>query len=286
VSEHLRSGRPEKLISRADLARLGDVTAAAITSLFRRRLSAAIRGTLVDANHPDVVAWLAERRRKGAKPRPKAADSKLEIMHRARLRAERRDRERAEAAKLSPLNDAFPPKPEPPKPTPVDPRNPRGAGRKPRLEPRAPASPPPNSGIPAPTLDESGFAEEIFDLTVKQVAERWGTDRAYVAWLEAYVKQQRGCGDWLKNQQTRGSLIERELVHRQVFTHIASLQHRILTDATRTIVARIYPMAKSGDSPEQAEREVRALLSKQLKSLRSTVLRALKPKPAKPDIPE
>jgi hypothetical protein len=286
VSEHLRSGRPEKLISRADLARLGDVTAAAITSLFRRRLSAAIRGTLIDANHPDVVAWLAERRSKGAKPRPKAADTKLELQHRARLRAERRARERAEAAKLSPLNDAFPPKPEPPKPPPVDPRNPRGAGRKRRL---ALPSGSPRGSKPeaaAPVLDESGFAEEILDLTVKQVAERWGTNREYVAWLEAYVKQQRGCGDWLKNQQTRGSLIERELVHRQVFTHIASLQHRILTDATRTIVARIYPMAKAGDSPEHAEREVRELLSKQLKSLRSMVLRALKPKPAKPDIPE
>jgi hypothetical protein len=232
---------------------LAGVTPAAVTQGCRFRLAAACVGDLIELEHPAIKSWLADQKAKGRKRKMRDETSRREL--RAKANAKKRIGKPATGGTITP------------KPAP------RSEGAAPERE-------------AAPKLDEFGFAEEILELSVREVAERFGTDRQYLNWLEAYVKQQRGCGDWLKNQQTRGSLIERELVHRQVFAHISALQHRILTDATRTIVARVYPMAKSGDSPEQAEREVRALLSKQLKSLRSTVLRALKPKPAKPDIPE
>lgn len=143
--------------------------------------------------------------------------------------------------------------------------------------------PPREGGVP--TLNGDGLAEEILDLTVREVAERFGTDRRYLNWLDAYAKREQARKSRLANEETEGSLVDRNFVHQHVFAHVSALQHRLLTDAARTITARLFPLAKSGASLEQGEREVRDQISKHLKSLKARVARALKPKPGKPDEP-
>jgi hypothetical protein len=49
---------PQKLISRADLARMRGVSRAAVTQALRSKLAPALHGQLVDASHPVVKAWL------------------------------------------------------------------------------------------------------------------------------------------------------------------------------------------------------------------------------------
>lgn len=226
----------KKLVSRSDFARLCGVSPAAVTKACRGKLAPACKGDRIDVNHPAAKAYLAAHKQK----RP----SKDRVKPKARKPQSKPARAKTSSSK---------------------------PGRKRRTSSTAAA---PEDA--APPLNEDGLADEILDLTVREVAERWGTSRSYVDWLEAYQKQQRARDLWLKNEQAEGSLISRELVETHVFGAMEALSKRLLTDAVKTLAARLYSLAKSGAPLEQAETDARELVTKQLRPVKSRVVRVLR----------
>lgn len=232
-----------KLVSRADFARLRGVSRAAVTKACQGHLAAACRGDRVDLEHEAAVAYLSAGGKvapaKTIAPKPSKAQPKKEG-------------QKAAAKPKAPSR-----KPD--------------AGKRPAA--RATDEGPDDS---APALDPAGFAPEIADMLVREVAERHGTNRAYKDWLEAYQKQQRAIEIWLKNQQTKGLLIERALVEHNVFGFIDAVFKRLLTDSPKTIAARIQNLTRTGATIEELEREVRSLISTQLQPMKATAARALR----------
>lgn len=236
-----------RLASRADLARLKGVSNAAVTIACRGALSAACVGDRIDLDHKAVSDYMAKGR--GVDPKP--------------------DPVRKPEAKPKPASVRTPP---------VEPRAPRqqpsgGAGRKRRSSATATVQ---GSEADAPQLDENGFAPEIEDLVAREIAERYGTSRQYVDWLDAYQKQQRARDLWLKNQKLEGQLIDRELVSNHVFGFIDAVFKRLLIDASKTLAARVQNLTRSGASIEEIEREVRGILSTQLAPMKATAARVLR----------
>lgn len=229
-----------RLVSRADLARIRGVSRAAVTKACQGPLSAACHGDRVDLDHPTVAAYLAAAGKVVPKKEP--------------------------TAKRAPKTRATKAVTNTKKPN----RNPDSSHR--------PATKVTDEGSDesAPELDHAGFAPEIADMLVREVADRYGTVRRFGDWLKAYQLQQRALELWLKNQQTKGLLIERALVEHSIFGFIDAVFKRLLTDSPKTVAARIQNLTRTGATIEELEREVRSLISTQLQPIKATAARALR----------
>lgn len=115
-------------------------------------------------------------------------------------------------------------------------------------------------------------------------------DPAFVAWasqaglasvidLRELTRQKRAAEVEkleISNAEVRGSLIRRELVRHHVFGAIENANRRLLSDAPRTISSRVYALAKSGASREEAERTVREIINSHLRMVKTTAVRVLR----------
>jgi len=226
-----------KLISRADLARLAGVSNGAITRVCKTHLSAACQDDLIDATHPLVQAYIAK------------ADLK---------RGPRSDRGTGKVGGSAAKSVARP-------------TTKRKAGRKSRY---APTEGRPEA--PAPKLDEFGFCAAIQDLTAKEISERYGSNRNYVVWLDAYQKQQRARDLYIKNDESEGRLVARELVQVHIFGMIDALFRKLVTDVPTTLAAQLYGLAKAGSSLEQGKALAKEILAKQLLPAKVRAARVLR----------
>ncbi len=128
----------------------------------------------------------------------------------------------------------------------------------------------------APSLDDSGFSEELGDLTLREIVERFGTVRAYQKILEAHVKREQALKNRIANAIKLGDLVARSLVQTHVLAFIDGVFKRLLSDSPKTLVKRVYELAQSGTPIEDAERFAREHISSQLNPLKATAERVLR----------
>jgi hypothetical protein len=80
----------------------------------------------------------------------------------------------------------------------------------------------------------------------------------------------------LANAEREGHLVSRQLVH----THVVGTMHaafeRLLRDTPRSLVARLYALAKAGESVEQGEATARELISTTLQPAVDQMIRSAK----------
>jgi hypothetical protein len=125
----------------------------------------------------------------------------------------------------------------------------------------------------AEDLDVEHFA----DLTLRQLTDRFGTKVRFKDWLDARKKIADIQEKDLKNDETTGRLIERELVRTHVFGAIEASNKRLLQDAPKNIARRIYAMAAANVPAEEAERTVREIIGSNLAAVKATAVRVLRP---------
>lgn len=116
------------------------------------------------------------------------------------------------------------------------------------------------------------------DMTVRQLVEQFGTERAFKDWLEAHSKIEDVEQKRIRNQERRGELVSRDLVARTVFSAWEDSHRRLLSDIPRTLVARLYANAHAEVEKEQSEEMVRDLISGVLRAVKDTAEKALEPK--------
>lgn len=135
----------------------------------------------------------------------------------------------------------------------------------------APRAPPP---VPAP--DERVDIEQYADMTLRQIADLFGTVTAFKDWLDARKKQVAIREKELRNWEVEGKLIPRDAVRTHVFGAIDGATRRLLQDAAKTIARRLYAMAKSGSTIEEAEQVVREIIGSQLRPVKDVAVRTLR----------
>ncbi len=250
-------------ISRSQLAELAGVSRPAVTKQCDGKLKAACSGDGVDVDHPLVVAFL---KRHGKQPMAGAKKPGATVPPPAKPAAAGSDRAPTRAPKLKVSAAAAPT--NPPK---------RGRGR-----PRNPTEDrPPNVGHmnPSAGVDE-GSNEDLQELSdaIYPLIDRFGTDFQFSSWLGSLkdielIREKR-----LKNGETEGGLISRELVKNFVFGALEAANKRLLGDASKAIVSKVMSIARSGGSAEEAQRIVRDEISKQLKPIKDKAARNLRHK--------
>lgn len=238
----------KRLVSKADFARLTGKSRSGITKLCKGKLSPALDGDRIDLSHEAAASYIAEHRTTSA-PAPEVPRQRRPSSPRA-----------AAKAKPAPRKS---PKPRPKRaPKPVD-------------ESRDAAS--------YPEPDEFGFAEELADLTLRQIADKLGTVPAYKDHLEAHLKREHAVQKRLANEQTMGNLVERERVATHVFGVINGAFERLLRDVPRSLASRVHALVVAGGSIEELEKLIRDGNSSVLEATKATVLRNLRRKKRKSD---
>ena len=229
-----------RLVTRSELARVAGVSPAAITKACKGGLLAACVGKRVDLDHPSVVEYLEK---KGVTPTlaPNAGAKSSPT------------RPRRRPAKV----ESGGPSREPPK-----------------ARPRRAASSPPT--VDAEAADAAEPIESFVDMTLRELTDRFGTETAFKDWLDARKKIADTREKELRNEETDGRLIERELVKTHVFGAIEAGNRRLLGDSPKTIARRLYALAKAGAAVEEAEKVVREIISSQLRPVAEDAARVLR----------
>lgn len=249
------------------MARHAGVSKPAITKWLAKH-PAARAGDRVDLDNPAVVAYLSD---KGYAVPPPAASTPAAAPAPPEADAGQTDR--------APTKPPKPAKGAPAKPT----ASPKATKRAP-AKPTALPPPEPTRVAPAPVRvkrsskakgtapepDAQGFVDELADLTLLQICERYGTVSAYKNHLEAFEKRERALKYRLDNEEAEGRLIDRELVAR-VIGAFDGANRKLLSDGPKTISRRLYAMARSEQTIEEAEATVHEIVGTILKSVKKAV---------------
>ena len=117
--------------------------------------------------------------------------------------------------------------------------------------------------------------EAFADMTLRELIQRFGTDTAFVDWLKAtkeieYINEKR-----LKNAQTQGELVSRELVKIGIIEPIDAAHIKLLTDGAKTITRRVTAMHSAERELDDIEKFVKDQITSFIRPLKAKVKRAL-----------
>jgi hypothetical protein len=253
-----------RTISRAELARNARVSKPAITKWLKKHPGACAAGDRVDLDHPEVVAYLKS---KGFEvPAAPVAPAAKSPASDAGPTTPKKPARSAPPAPPAPSKGVRRPQPEPTPPPPLEPP------AKPAAKPSAAKGrrQPTGKRGPAPTPDAQGFVDELADLTLLQICERYGTVSAFKSHLEAFEKRERALKYRLENEEAEGRLVDREFVVRVVGAFDGSAR-KLLADSPKTIARRLYAMHAAEEPVEAAEATVHEIYSTILKAVKKAV---------------
>lgn len=215
-------------VSRAEFARLAGVSSPAITKASKGKLAPACVGDRIDVDHPAAKAYLGDGR----------------AAARVSARAPTKSPKQAQARTTQP------------------PASRRGAEKP---NPKAPPNRPRSTRSSETAVEHTDDFELYADTTLRELVEQFGTIRSLRDCVEALKKIEDTRGKRLDNDELEGKLVSREAVRTHIVGAMHSVFERLLRDAPRTLVARLAPMAKSGEANEVQERVARELISSILK---------------------
>lgn len=273
----------KNLISRVELARRAGVAPSSVTKACAGSLKHCCTGKRVDANHPDVIAYIAKRERATRQPELQGIDPLYEEAVEV-LRAREKPSANAlrkplsigpkratalfELIKATGILDA--PEPEPVATTPA-PSKPRGwAARRETKKREAPVNH--DDQIFAVPEDIQAFA----DMTLRELVEKFGTDIRFLDWLKATKSIEDINEKRLKNAETKGELVSRQLVRHGILDPIESAHVKLLTDGSKTIARRATAMHGSGRDMEDIEKFVAEQITSFLRPMKAKIARTLK----------
>jgi hypothetical protein len=225
------------------------VTPAAITKACRAQLAAALVGTRIDIDHHAARDYL-----------------RVHGVHDPR-----------------PADHQPPPRPAPPAAANGGNGSPpqSASERPPVAMASSPSAPAPAGSVRGPTSAELCHVQVPADVepfrhwTLEHLIDEFGTSRRFLDWLDALKRIEEVRAKRIANEEREGSLIPRDPVRTHIFGIIDSTFRRLLTDAPKTTARRLFALANSGATVEEAEIEVRQINSSLIKAIKATARRRL-----------
>ena len=281
----------QKLITRAQFAELAGVSGAAVTKAAAASLKAATSGKFIDAAHPDALAYVKKQDRDKTPPAATGLDplyeqaleecqkaNKWTISHLVRTLKIGKVRARKLQAMLAAteVKDTAPPdmirdgarivkmlKDAQPEKTP----HVRGtAARKERRKAE--------SDETAEEVPEN--IAEYADMTLRQIIQKFGTDVRFVDWLKAVKAIEDIQEKRLKNEQTQGNLVNRDLIRVGIIEPLNTAHVKMMTDGAKAISVRVPAMAAAGEETVDIERYISGVISSFIKPVAAKVERVIK----------
>lgn len=113
------------------------------------------------------------------------------------------------------------------------------------------------------------------DMSLRDLINQFGTDTRFLDWLRATKEIEIINEKRLKNAQTKGELVSRELIKNGVIDPINSAHIKMLTDGSKTIARRSVAMHESGRKLDEIEKFVVDQISSFIKPMKAKIARTL-----------
>jgi HAMP domain-containing protein len=278
----------QNLVSRINFAKLCGVTPTSITRACKSALAPATVGLRVDANHPSAVKY---RKRQESANDPSIPDELHDTVASwckdnncysikgvarsgivGRIRAKRILAELvgttpdSSAETVARESEGLQSEGSPPDPAPA----PAPSGHTARNERKKRDAPPPKTAVGIPDN-----ITEYADLTLREIITRFGSDAMFVDFLKALKSIEDINEKRLKNAQTEGTLVARELVRIGVIDVVDSAMRKLLTAGTKKIARMAHSMTKAGETIEKIEEEVKDQVGQYVKNIKIKSAKAL-----------
>lgn len=282
----------KKLVTKSEFARMAGVSAAAITKALRGALGAAADGNRIDAGHDEAVLYLknkadaptppTEQPATGVDPLYESAISYSKSIGRLSISAIQREMKvgynRAKAIvdmiKLAGVDITDPvPTPKPEKPAPVVKGHTARNNAK-EAESLKAIKEEIESGTVVHQIPDD--LDDFVDMTLREILTRFGTKTAFLDWLKATKSIEDINEKRLKNAQTRGELVNRELIRTGVIEPFDTAFNKLLTDGAKTIARRVTAMSGAGRPVEDCEAFVADQISSFIRPAKAKIIRTLK----------
>lgn len=124
-------------------------------------------------------------------------------------------------------------------------------------------------------LDTSEDVEFYADKTLREIVTKHGTHRSVKDWVDVFKKLVDIKDRQLSNAEKEGRLISRELVKTFMLASIDGCFRRLLQDTPKSLALQIDALVKSGAGLEDIERLIRESITKQLRPMKASLVRAL-----------
>ena len=274
----------QKLITRAQFAELAGVSGAAVTKAAAASLKAATSGKFIDAAHPDALAYVKKQDRDKTPPAATGLDPLYEraleacqsannwtIAHLVRTQKIGKVRARKLQAMLAAteVKDTPTPRREADLDSHIAAKAPHVRGTAARKERRKAES--------AETAEEvPENIAEYADMTLRQIIQKFGTDVRFVDWLKAVKAIEDIQEKRLKNEQTQGNLVNRDLIRTGIIEPLNTAHVKMMTDGAKAISVRVPAMAAAGEETVDIERYISGVISSFIKPVAAKVERTIK----------
>ena len=269
----------KKIVSRIEFAALAGVSAPSVTKACGAALKPAVSGKRIDAAHPAAVEYIKTQIERST---PGAATGLDPLYEQAVETCQKHGRWTAStlqrqmkigyqrAARLIRVIGAngLIPEPGKPSPAPPSPQRPKTKAAK------AAKAPPPedDDGVFEVPEDIQQFA----DMTLRELIGQFGTDTRFLDWLNATQKIEAINEKRLKNAETEGKLISRELVKNAIIDQIDSVFVQMLTDGAKTMSGRAHAIARAGGEVDEVKKMVEDHMSSLIRPAKTRMARALR----------
>lgn len=272
----------KKLVTRKDFAEMAGVTPAAVTKAADRALKNCVDGKLIDSAHPDALAYI-EKIALAKTPEilpgidPLYEDAvnvcldlekwnahsiakNLGIGHR-RAAAILKQIEAAGVREAEARNAKVmaAPKKEP---------HVRGtaAAKQQRMDADV-------GEVEEPEIPPN--IEIYADMTLREIYEKFATVPRFKDWLGAMKDIVAIQEKQLKAEQTKGTLVSRDIVHRFIVDPIDAAHIKLLRDGSQTISVRAVALCESGAPQTEIKKLVEDTISSFIKPMKAKVSRAM-----------
>ena len=118
--------------------------------------------------------------------------------------------------------------------------------------------------------------KSFVDMTLREIIHRFGTDTAFLDWLNATKRIEDINEKRLKNAEKRGELVNRNLIKVGVIEPFDTVFNKMLTDGAKTIARRVHAMAGAGRPVEDCEAFIADQLSSFIEPAKAKITRTLK----------
>ena len=293
-----------KLLTKTEFAKLAEVTPASITKALKGELGAALSGKKINANHPAAQAYLSR-----LDPPPEAPATGLDPLYEAAVafyqstgrgtileirdnfsigkdRAMQIVRTMKAAGVITKKGKEPAEKVEKPAPEKKVPARRRGLGaqqenKKQATHERLKAQETEGTPKKHATTDEylieiPEYIQEFLGWTLQELIDKFGTDYRLDDWLKATQKIEVINEKRLKNAQTEGRLVARDMIRKGIVEPIDASHISLLTNGAKTMSVRAVAMAKSGRNEKEVEAYMKKTMTTHLKRGRSKADKTLK----------
>jgi len=118
--------------------------------------------------------------------------------------------------------------------------------------------------------------EEIADLTVREVVDRFGTSSSLVDYTQALKIIEQTRWQRIKNEREEGRLIPKEYVKAHVLSVIDGAFRGLLIDAPKTLARRLYGAARADVTIEEGEQIAKDINGSHIRNVKDRCRKALK----------